>query len=219
MKKNKVIGLLKEKNIVIPLYIYKLYPKLNIDLETFLFLMYLYSFGDKIIFDAHRLSDEFGTTLENILSYIDKLSTNKLVNFEIIKNDKGISEEYISLEYFYEKISFLLIEDDTSSIDSDSRTVFEFIEKEFGRVLSPIEYEIIKAWKENNINNELIEEAVKESVFKGVTNLRYVDKILYEWQKKGFKNREDVEENKKKFRKEKPEKMEVFEYNWLEDDE
>lgn len=219
MKKNKVINLLKEKNIVIPLYIYKLYPKLNIDLETFLFLMYLYSFGDKIIFDAHRLSEEFGATLENILSYIDKLSTNKLINFEIIKNDKGISEEYISLEYFYEKISLLLIEDDDSSIESDSKTVFEFIEKEFGRVLSPIEYEIIKAWKESNINNELIEQAVKDSVFKGVTNLRYVDKILYEWQKKGFKSWEDVEENKKKFKKEKPEKMEVFEYNWLEDDE
>ena len=64
MKKDKMINLLKEKNIIIPIYIYKLYPQLNIDLETFMFLMYLYNSGDKIIFDAHKISEEFGTTLE-----------------------------------------------------------------------------------------------------------------------------------------------------------
>lgn len=219
MKKGKMINLLKEKNIIIPIYIYKLYPQLNIDLETFMFLMYLYNSGDKIIFDAHRISEEFGTTLEKVLSYIDKLSNNKLINFCIIKNDKGISEEYISLEYFYEKLALLIMENNKDDVDDDSKTIFELIEKEFGRVLSPMEYEIIKAWTENNISNELIEEAVKEAIFNGVTNLRYIDKILYEWQKKGIKNKQDVEKNRQNFKKDKPEKMEVFEYNWLEDDE
>ena len=219
MKKDKMINLLKEKNIIIPIYIYKLYPQLNIDLETSIFLMYLYNSGDKIIFDAHKISEEFGTTLEKVLSYIDKLSNNKLINFCIIKNDKGISEEYISLEYFYEKLSLLLIDSNSNDTDNNIKTIFELIEREFGRVLSPMEYEIIKAWTENNISNELIEEAVKEAIFNGVTNLRYIDKILYEWQKKGIKNKHDVEENRQRFKKEKPEKMEVFEYNWLEDDE
>lgn len=219
MKKDKMINLLKEKNIIIPIYIYKLYPQLNIDLETFMFLMYLYNSGDKIIFDAHKISEEFGVTLEKVLSYVDKLSNNKLINFCIIKNDKGISEEYISLEYFYEKLSLLLMDSNSNDTDNNSKTIFELIEREFGRVLSPMEYEIIKAWTENNISNELIEEAVKEAIFNGVTNLRYIDKILYEWQKKGIKNKHDVEENRQRFKKEKPEKMEVFEYNWLEDDE
>lgn len=219
MKKDKMINLLKEKNIIIPIYIYKLYPQLNIDLETFMFLMYLYNSGDKIIFDAHKISEEFGTTLEKVLSYVDKLSNNKLINFCIIKNDKGISEEYISLEYFYEKLSLLLMDSNSNDTDNNSKTIFELIEREFGRVLSPMEYEIIKAWTENNISNELIEEAVKEAIFNGVTNLRYIDKILYEWQKKGIKNKHDVEENRQRFKKEKSEKMEVFEYNWLEDDE
>lgn len=219
MKKDKMINLLKEKSIIIPIYIYKLYPQLNIDLETFMFLMYLYNSGDKIIFDAHKISEEFGVTLEKVLSYVDKLSNNKLINFCIIKNDKGISEEYISLEYFYEKLSLLLMDSNSNDTDNNSKTIFELIEREFGRVLSPMEYEIIKAWTENNISNELIEEAVKEAIFNGVTNLRYIDKILYEWQKKGIKNKHDVEENRQRFKKEKPEKMEVFEYNWLEDDE
>lgn len=220
MKSTNMVQLMKERNIVIPMYIYKLFPKLNIDLETFMFLMYLYNLGEKIIFNPNNLSEEFGITLEKVLIYIDKLTKSNLINFEIIKNEKNISEEYLSLSFFYEKLSMLVIEDSNkvqeSTMDS---TIFDIIEKEFGRVLSPMEYEIIKAWIESNISKELIIEALKESVFNGVTNLRYIDKILYEWQKKGIKTKEDVERNRKKFKAEKEEKIEVFEYNWLEDDE
>ena len=220
MKSTNMVQLIKERNIVIPMYRYKLFPKLNIDLETFLFLMYLYNLGEKIIFNPNNLSNEFGISLEKLLIYIDKLTSTNLINFEIIKNDKNISEEYLSLSFFYEKISMLLMENSNKLCeDSIDVTIFDIIEKEFGRVLSPIEYEIIKAWTESNISKELIVEALKESVFNGVTNLRYIDKILYEWQKKGIKTKEDVEKNRKKFKEEKDKKIEVFEYNWLEDDE
>lgn len=220
MKKDKMVDLLSQRNIVIPMYIYRLFPRLNIDLDVFMFLMYLYNCGDKIIFDPQKISEDFGIDLEKVLYYIDKLSSNKLINFEIIKNDKNISEEYISLSYFYDKISLLLIEDaNDSSNEQDNKNIFELIEKEFGRVLSPMEYEIIKAWNESNISDELIEEALREAVFNGVTNLRYIDKILYEWQKRGIKNKNDVEKNRQRTKKDNTEKMEIFEYNWLEDDE
>ena len=220
MKSANMVQIIKEKNIIIPMYIYKMFPKLNIGLETFIFLMYLHTLGEKIIFNPQKFTDEFGTSLEKILVYIDELTKNNLINFEIIKNDKNISEEYLSLSFFYERISMLLIENSNQTNDNSvDNTIFDIIEKEFGRVLSPIEYEIIKAWTESNISKELIVEALKESVFNGVTNLRYIDKILYEWQKKGIKNKEDVERNRKKFKADKEEKIEVFEYNWLEDDE
>ena len=40
-------------------------------------------------------------------------------------------------------------------------------------------------------------DSVKEAVFNGVSNLRYIDKILYEWGKAGIKNVNDVEEMRK----------------------
>ena len=51
------------------------------------------------------------------------------------------------------------MDSNSNDTDNNSKTIFELIEREFGRVLSPMEYEIIKAWTENNISNELIEEA------------------------------------------------------------
>ena len=217
MKKNIINDLVKSKKIVIPLYIYRLLPRLKIDLDAFVFLMYLSSIGEKIIFNPQKIADDLGIKVSEVLSYIDILTNNKLVSFEIIKNDKNISEEYLSLSYFYEKVSSLIVDNEDKEDDAGVQ-IFSEIEKEFGRVLSPIEYEIIKAWQESNISDDLIRAALKEAVFSGVNNLRYIDKILYEWQKKGIKTVEDVDNLKKKHNNS-DEKVEVFEYNWLEDEE
>ena len=99
--------------------------------------------------------------------------------------------------------------------------VFEKIEEEFARPLTSIEYEIIKSWLENGTSEDLVLEALKEAVFNGVTNLRYMDKILYEWTKKGYKSKEDVEKGKNNYReeKQKQEKLDLFDYDWFDDDE
>ena len=117
-----------------------------------------------------------------------------------------------------------MVGDAVKESNSSNSSVFSFVEKEFGRTLSPMEVEIIKSWLNNNYTEELVREAVKEAVFNGVSNLRYIDKILFEWQKKGIKDKEGVEKNREAFRKkareEAPEvEEEIFDYNWFEDDD
>ena len=51
--------------------------------------------------------------------------------------------------------------EDVNTSKSDNSTIFEDIEREFGRTLSPTEYEIIKAWLDTNISEDIIREAVK----------------------------------------------------------
>lgn len=218
MKNKKIIDIIKSKNIVIPLYLYKYYSKLNIDLEEFVFLMYLYNQGEKILFDPNIIENDLGIDTKKVMLLISKLTDSKLINLEVIKNDKNIMEEYISLEDLYQKIS-LIIMDEMNSNDEVDESIFAIIEKEFARTLSPIEYEIVKAWLDSGISNDLIKEALKEATFNGVSNLRYIDKILYEWGKKGIKNPEDVNKSRAEYKEKKQEKLEVFEYNWLEDDE
>ena len=107
----------------------------------------------------------------------------------------------------------------------NNSNIYELIEKEFGRTLSPIEAEIISAWLDNNTSEELIKEALKEAVFNGVSSLRYIDKILYEWGKKGIKTVKDVEDNRKK-RNDNRDKnndnnidLDSLEWNWFDEDE
>ena len=129
------------------------------------------------------------------------------ISIEMSKKN-GIIEEFISLELFYNKIISLLIENNKIEKDND---IFSVFEREFGRTLSPTELSIIDSWHENNINDELIKEALKEAVLSGVHNMRYVDKILFEWSKKGYKNIEEI----KRKPKVKEEFEEIYDYDWL----
>ena len=218
MKNNKILDLTKERNIVIPMYIYKLRDKFDIDIEDFMFLMYLYNVGNKIRFDVNNLADNYGIDLAKVLGHISLLQDKGLLIIEVIKNEKNISEEYISLDFFYEKLAAFLVEGINSVSNDNEETVFDLIEKAFGRTLSPMEYEIVKAWSENNHSEEVIKEAVKEAAYNGVSNLRYIDKILYEWGKKGYKTKEDVDKGRTSFKEEKS-KTEVFDYDWMDDED
>jgi DNA replication protein len=218
MKNKMIVDMVKSKNVVIPLYLYKLRDKLELSMDEFMFMMYLYNEGELVLFDLNRISEELGSKVNELMNMIGILNAKGLVELKVITNDKNIMEEYISLENFYNKVSLLLMGNEEKSSE-DTTNVFEMIEQEFGKTLSPIEYEIIKAWLESNKSVELISCALKEAVMNGVRNLRYMDKILYEWDKKGIKNKVDVENhinNRKK--KEEVKKTDVFDYDWLDEE-
>ena len=213
-----MVDLIKDKNIVIPLYLYKLRSKLDLSMDEFMVMMYLYNEGELILFDLNKISNELGVLLNDLMNLIGSLNGKNLIEFKVIDNDKGIKEEYLSLENFYNKVSLLLL-DNVEEEKVDSSNVFNMIEQEFGKTLSPIEYEIIKAWLESNKSVELIQCALKESVMNGVRNLRYMDKILYEWDKKGIKNKADVENHiNNRRKKDVTKKVDVFDYDWLDDE-
>ena len=105
-------------------------------------------------------------------------------------------------------ITPLLIENDKKDNSSD---IYSKFEKEFGRTLSPVEYETISKWIESNIPLELIEAALKEAILSGVNSIRYIDKILFEWNKKGYKTSSDIINKSKK-----DEYIEeIYDYDWL----
>ena len=143
----------------------------------------------------------------------------------MLLNDKGLMEEVVLLDGFYRKLSLVMVEDNNEKSKEYQSNIFEVIEKEFGRTLSPIEYEIIKAWIDNDMSEELIREAIKEATFSGVSNLRYIDKILYEWGKLGIKTAKDVEKHRKKRAQRKEEEadsnidLDIVDWDWFDDDE
>lgn len=217
----KLIELYTCGNMVIPLYLLKNYKELNLKLDEFVFLMYLYNNGDKTLFDPGKIGSDLNIDLKEVMKYISLLTEKKYVRVDVVKNDKGILEDRIDLEDFYRKMSLFMISDINKKNEAVDSSVFTFIEKEFGRTLSPMENEIIKSWLENGSSDELVKEAVKEATFNGVNNLRYIDKILYEWGKKGIKNKKDVDKNRALHRKKEREEPteEIFDYNWFEEDD
>lgn len=223
VKSTKLIDLFKEGNFVVPIYLFKLKDKLDIDFENFIFLIYLTNLGSTFPFNPKSIASNLGYTINEVMMKIAILTEKRLVNVEVIKNEKGIMEEYLSLEYFYSKISNTLLDDINFKQDSVVPTVnvYETIEEEFGRPLSPMELELVRAWLSNGTLEEVIIEAVREASMKAVYNMSYIDKILYEWGKQGLKTKDAILKYKNKFREEKKttKKVDVFEYNWLDDND
>ena len=219
MSSMKIIDLFSSGNMVIPLYLLKYYRKFNLKLDEFIFLMYLYNIGNKVIFNPNKYKEELGVELNDIMNYISVLSDKGFIKVDVIKNDKGLMEEVILLDDFFNKVSLFAIESDNDT--KLNSNVYELIEKEFGRTLSPIEYEIISAWLENNFSEELIKEALKEATFNGVSNLKYIDKILYEWGKAGIKNSNDVEERRRNRKRKNDDSnidLDIVDWNWFDDE-
>ena len=186
--------------------------------------MYLYNLGDKFLFDPSKFSEDLNISIEDVLSYIDKLTDQGLIRIEVLKNDKDIMEEVVNLEGFYNKVSLITIEN-INEKDNDiiKSSIFDVLESEFGRSLTPMEYEISKAWLNDGLSEELIKEAIKEAVFNHVINLKYIDKILYEWKKNNIKTLKDVEDNRKKRSSKKDEgsniDLDMVDWNWFDDED
>jgi len=226
MKGSKIVEVFKDGNIVIPLYFLKRYKEFNVSMDEFICLMYLYNLGNMIVFDPKKFSNDLNMDLMSIMGYIDSLSEKKLIRVEVIKNEKGIMEETLILDDFYNKLSLITMDEVVSEENRnvEDSTIFEVIQKEFGRTLSPMEFEISKAWLDNGMDEDLIKEAIKEASFNGVSNLRYIDRILYEWGKNNIKTVQDVEKNRNKRRVEKEKidddvDLDIVDWNWFDEDE
>ena len=210
----KLIKLLKDKNFVLPQVLFYKYKELNLTLEELYFIIYLLNINS-LVFNPKQFSNDLNTDMASILELVTTLTSKDILSLEMIK-EGNIRNEYLKLDKLYNKLAFILINEETKE---KTTTLFDVFEKEFGRTLSPIEYELINGWLDNEFSEELVLKALKEAVYNGVSNLRYIDKILYEWKKKGIKTAKDVELNRTKFQNKKEEKPEVFSYDWLNDNE
>lgn len=208
MNKNVIESLMIVNNhLIIPNYFIKYYKKFDLENNELLMLIYLLNCNEKLILDNKKISKDLYLEENEVLNIISSLIEKNYISIEMSKNN-GIIEEYISLDLFYEKINSYLIENDKKDNSSD---IYSKFEKEFGRTLSPVEYETISKWIESNIPLELIEAALKEAILSGVNSIRYIDKILFEWNKKGYKTSSDIANKNKK-----DEYIEeIYDYDWL----
>ena len=224
MKSAKLIDIFRQGHIVIPLFLLQHYKELKLEINEFIFLMYLYSLGNKFVFDPLKFSAELNLTTKDVMNYIGILSDKNFISVDVMKNEKGLMEEVVLLDNFYKKLSLITMDEVNQVSRSENSNIFEIVEEEFGRTLSPIEYEIIKAWLDNGMDEELIKEAIKEATYKGVSNLRYIDKILYEWGKNGIKTVSDVVDNRKKRAKAREKETsdvdidEIVDWDWFDDE-
>lgn len=202
----KVIDLLKSQPFIIPSLFLKNYRLLEINDTQFVLLCYLMNVDNS--FNPKQISNDLNMPLEEVMNELTILADKELLKIDVV--NKKVREEYVNLDPLYQKLAFLIVNEKEKK---ERTNLFDIFEKEFGRTLSPIEYETIATWQ-SDYQDELVLLALKEAVFNGVNNLRYIDKILHDWQKKGIKNEKDVLADRKNYHTKKTTKK-LVDYDWL----
>ena len=190
-------NILKEKNYILPSFILPVIYKYNLMINECLLLIYF--LNGNLVFDVLHIENDL-----------------KMEESDVLEAFKGKLEELVNLDYLYNEVLAFYQKEEKEEIKQD---IFSIFETEFGRTISSMEYEIIRAWLEKGFTEELILGALREAVYNGVSNLRYIDKILHEWQRKGYKNMTDVNNHNSKTNTVKNNDIQdLLDYNWFDDD-
>ncbi len=193
----------------------------NLTLKDFLVFLKLLNTSCEC-FDCSKIAKNLGLTEEDVMTSFNNLIVKGFIEYKTIR-ENGMIKEIISLDKFYNSIALKLANQNKKEV---SNNIYDIFQKELVRSLSPTEYEYINNWLEKGLSENLIIGALKEAVLSGVKNFRYIDRVLFDWQKKGYRSMNDVEAAKKKITNV-PEEIssnndtnpEYFDYDWLNDDD
>ena len=212
MKSSFLEQYVKAKDYVLRKELFPLIWEYKLNLEEVLLLIYFMN-EDVPTFDVEQINKITMISVNKILDSFTSLTNKGLISIDVIKENSGV-KEVVNLDPIYKCMIDGLMKNNKKVVNNN---IFEKFEKEFSRTLSPMEYEIINDWLDKNISEELILGALKEATYNGVNNLRYIDKIIYEWNKKGFKNMEDVSNHLRNRNTSDKSVKEISDYNWLDE--
>ena len=177
------------KDFIINHNVVKCISKLDLSLNEFLLILYF-------------IKAKIGLEDEEIYEAFNNLIKKKYIGMNVVNNNGNVLEK-IKLDSFYDRLLL-------NKKVNENTDIFKLYEKELGRGLSSFEYEMIERWISDGVSEDIIKGALKEAILSGAGNFKYIEKIVYEWNKNGIKKRSNNTHEKYK---------DIEDYNWLEDDE
>lgn len=204
---NVIYNTLKKKDFVVKNYLIKVAHELSLDLNDLLLLIYFMN-QENASLDLDNIKNEIYLNESEVMESYDKLLELELIESKTVTKN-GVMDEVISTDNILKYATQDIQRDIKKETKND---IFEEIESEFGRTLSPMEYEVINGWL-NKYDETLIHEALKEAVFSNAKSLRYITRILEAWTDKGYKTDKDVRGEKDLDNT----MVSLFTYDWLDD--
>ncbi|MDO4670801.1 MAG: DnaD domain protein [Aerococcus sp.] len=171
------------------------YHSLGFTNEEFMFLIHVISFqqlGNKFP-SMERLGKRMGCATKEVIPLIESLMNKGGLAIQSETEAGGRQGDRYSLAPLFDKLAQYEQQSQTPKTETngdvtDVREILTVLETEFGRQLSPMEYELVSSWivKEGFLP-DTIKAAIKEAVLNGVSNLRYIERILFNWRKNNRK--------------------------------
>lgn len=153
-----------------------------------------------------QMAQALGTTVAEVNRSLGRLTEGELLVIKTIEV-AGEIETIFDTSPAFDKLEAILAPKPASpnpsglvtNLDGQAlRDLVADFERELGRLLSPFELEDLqKLLTEQHTDPDLVREALKEAVFNGKTNWKYIQAILNNWRKEGIVNLRQVAERRR----------------------
>ena len=189
----------KSGNLVLPSALLLHFKELFPSSEDFLVWQFFYLQNTTALGDVSpsQIAEIIGKEVADVNQSISNLTENGLIQYRTIELN-GEIELIFDASLAFERLDSLLDSQTSVATAPNSKNqlkdLVETFQQELGRLLTPFEIEdLSKTVKEDGIKADLIKEALREAVFNGKPNWKYIQAILRNWRHEGIQSVAQVE--------------------------
>ncbi len=189
----------KSGNLVLPSALLLHFKELFPSSDDFLVWQFFYLQNTTALGDVSpsQIAEIIGKEVADVNQSISNLTENGLLQYRTIELN-GEIELIFDASLAFERLDSLL---DTQTPVATAQNpknqlkdLVETFQQELGRLLTPFEIEdLSKTVKEDGVKADLIKEALREAVFNGKPNWKYIQAILRNWRHEGIQSVVQVE--------------------------
>jgi DNA replication protein len=198
---------ISQPNIILQSYFIESYKKLGLSDREFMLILHLQNFSNNgVDFPTPEQICNFSSmSSEDCSESLYSLIVRGYIRIEDYKNEDGMHFERYNINVIHERLAELYVkesrEKDLDLNDNSEINLYPLFEQEFGRPLTHMEGEILSQWLDVDQHNpSIIRMALKEAILSSALNFRYIERILYDWKKKGIKTPDDARKQGEKVR-------------------
>ena len=189
----------KSGNLVLPSALLLHFKELFPSSEDFLVWQFFYLQNTTALGDVSpsQIAEIIGKEVADVNQSISNLTENGLLQYRTIELN-GEIELIFDASLAFERLDNLLDSQTPATIapnpQNQLKDLVETFQQELGRLLTPFEIEdLSKTVKEDGVKTDLIKEALREAVFNGKPNWKYIQAILRNWRHEGIQSVAQVE--------------------------
>ena len=189
----------KSGNLVLPSALLLHFKELFPSSDDFLVWQFFYLQNTTALGDVSpsQIAEIIGKEVADVNQSISNLTENGLLQYRTIELN-GEIELIFDASLAFERLDSLLDSQTPATTapnpQNQLKDLVETFQQELGRLLTPFEIEdLFKTVKEDGIKADLIKEALREAVFNGKPNWKYIQAILRNWCHEGIQSVAQVE--------------------------
>lgn len=189
---------------------------LDLTLEQIGFLLLFYRHTKKtswLLPSSQQFAKQYHLDVNDVKRLQNTLFQNGYCEIES-KTTESTLVEYINWQFLYTRLQEGEISAEVPGENKLKIEIVKLLEREFARMLSPMEIELAGIWSQSYSKDNVID-AIKEAVIADIKNLKYIDKILLNWSQGG---RRTTVQLKEKAENGEEVQLDMY-YNWLENGE